>query len=157
MEDACVIYLDRLIEEKVEKLDFSLSPSFLVVDDEEIVFESPVLVHGEAYLASDHLVIHLNVDTSVKLICKLCNEPFSYPISLKHVYHTTSIEEIKGATFDMTEVLRENILLETPRFAECNTGSCPERDALSQYSTKGDDKASLPFAHLEDELNNNTE
>lgn len=77
------IYVDRLKGGVSHKVAEALTPDFLDVDDEELLFDDPVNVQGEVYLAEEHLVIHLNIDTSVYLPCSICNDAVSYPLRLK--------------------------------------------------------------------------
>jgi uncharacterized metal-binding protein YceD (DUF177 family) len=67
-------------------------------------------------------------------------------------YHAVPLSEIKGNEFDFREVIRENLLIEVPSFAECN-GRCPEREKLKKYFKQGDGKTDQeegqqPFSNL---------
>ncbi len=149
------IYIDRLKGGNALKIEETLPPDFLDVDDEELVFEETVRIQGEAYLADEHLVIHLNIETSAFLPCSICNDAVSTPISLKNIYLTEPLSEIKGAIFDLGQQVRETILLQTPLFIECNGGKCPEREHIKKF-LKPEEKPSdpgeithFPFADLE--------
>ena len=68
------VYVDRLKGGVSHKVDETLPPDFLEVDDEELLFDDPVKIQCEVYLAEEHLVVHLNIDTSVHLPCSICND-----------------------------------------------------------------------------------
>ena len=149
MEDALILYIDRLDKEGEEVLAHSLTPDFLGVDESDLSFAHPVSVDGKAYLASDHLVLSLSLRTIATIPCTICNDPVDAAITINAFYHTQPIEEIKGATFDATGVVREAILLEAPHFVECGGKSCPRRSDIAKYVT--DREVQFPFADLSEQ------
>lgn len=149
------IYIDRLKNGHVEKFVTTTSPAFLEIDEDELTFHDGVQVKGEAYLADDHLVAHVSVTTSAFLPCSICNTPVRIPISIKDVY-TTPLAEIHSAIYDLTDQVRETILLQIPLFAECHEGKCPEREEIkkffnmhSQPKEGNSSQVHFPFADLE--------
>jgi uncharacterized metal-binding protein YceD (DUF177 family) len=148
------IYIDRLKNSQTLEIDETLPPDFLEIDEEELTFEEPVRLHGEAYLANDHLVLHLNIETSAYLPCSICNDSVHTPIAIKNIYLTEPLEEIKGSIFDMTEEVRETVLLQTPLFTECHNGKCPDREVLNKFLKPGEndkpgtDNVHFPFSDL---------
>lgn len=151
MEEIFTIWIDRLREGRVQKIDESLDPSFLDVHEEELVFQSPVIVYGEAYLADDHLIVRVKAFTKVKIPCVICNQLVDAPLQVNGFYHTEPIAELRDAKFDFSTPLRDSLLLELPAYIECCEGKCPERQALAPYLRKQsppDDK-SFPFANLQ--------
>ncbi|MGC1878166.1 MAG: hypothetical protein WA347_02500 [Rhabdochlamydiaceae bacterium] len=149
------IYIDRLKGTQTLKIEETLSPDFLEVDEEDLLFDEAILIKGEAYVADEHLVIHLNIETTACLPCSICNHPIQVPVALKNIYLTKTLTEIAGAIYDITDEVRESILIQTPLFAECNGGKCPEREHLKQFlkpeQTTGDDIVHFPFADLDKE------
>lgn len=155
MNEAFKIYIDQLRDGHSEKISENLDPEFLGVREEDLNFVDPVDVEGEAYLADNDLVLHLDVHTLATIPCAICNEAVKVPIDLTNFYHTTPTVEIKSGIFNFRETLRENILLNTPLFAECNNGQCPEREELKKFFRENDspnkdseDEGYHPFAHL---------
>lgn len=148
------IYIDRLKGGHPFKIDETLPPEFLEVKDDELLFKDPIRVSGEAYLADDHLIIHLAIETAVLLPCSICNDPVVNPIHVKNIYLTEPVAEIKSAIYDLANHVRETVLLQTPLFTECNRGKCPERENLKKFlkteekSSKSDDITYFPFADL---------
>lgn len=127
------IYVDRLKNGHIEKIDETFSPELLKVEDSALSFEDSVLVKGEAYNAEDNLILNLNLSTKATMPCKICNELVKVPIELKNVYHTVPLEEIKGAIFSIADLVREDILLETPSFVECGEGQCSHRKEVEKF------------------------
>lgn len=151
------IYIDRL-KHQPQKIKETLSPDFLGIDEDDLVFEEPVQLNGEVYIADDHLIIHLQIETSAYLPCSICNNPVETPISIKNLYLTHLLAEIPGAIFDLTEEIRESILLQTPLFTECNNGQCAERENIKKFLSPdqripemngGDTHNHFPFADLD--------
>ena len=111
-------------------------------------------VKGEAYLAEQSLILHLNIETFCKIPCSICNSPVRVPVQLKNFYHTVPLEEIRGGIYNFKELIREAILIETPHFAECNDGLCPRRQEIQKYLKDESKDTSAeegyhPFADLE--------
>ena len=146
--DSLKVYIDRLKHGQTLKIEETFPPDFLEIDDDDLVFKDPVHLHGEAYLSNDHLIIHLNIATTAFFPCSICNAPVQIPISLKNVYLTQPLAEIKGAIYDITNEVRESILLQAPLFAECNQGSCPERDNLKKFLKSDPNTSSHPQVHF---------
>lgn len=149
------IYVEQLRDGHSESLTESFSPEFVNVKEKELSFVDPVNIQGEAYLADDELVLHLNIDTLATMPCRICNETFKHEVKIKDFYHAQPVQEIKGRVFDFREVLREVILLETPPLMECHQGKCPKRKAMQKFlksegiSKKDEEEGYRPFADLD--------
>lgn len=150
------IFVDQLKLGKVESIDQVLAASFLDVNDRDLSYGPEVHVHGEAYIAEDELVLHLDISAKAQIPCSICNEPVSVPVEIKRLYHVEPLENIRHGIFDITEVVRENVLVETPAFAECHNGHCPQRQALEKYfkkepssSEEEEQEGHFPFRHLD--------
>ena len=132
MTEKLKIYIDRLREEKTETIEETLSPAYIDVDEPDLKFNAPVKNQGKAYLAEEHLVIQLKIETAAMISCSICNEPVKTPILLSNYYQTEELSQIKGQVYDYLLPLREAILLEVPSFVEC-MGNCPKRAELKKY------------------------
>ena len=160
MHEEFKIYVDRLKGGQNEEIDETVLPQTLGLKDEkEVAFPASIHIFGEAYLAEDHLILHLNISTKAMLPCAICNEKFTVPIELSNVYLSTPLSEIPGAAFDYASETREAIFLQLPVYFECHEGNCPERKFLNKYLKKssstpkpalGSEKegANFPFADL---------
>ncbi len=153
MSNSLEIWIDRLRDGETQKIEGSFDSSFLSIEEKELVFSSPVVVHGEAYLADTHLVIHLKASTQAKMPCAICNEMIDMDVKIDNFYHAEAIEELRGAVFDCSAPLRDTLLLEIPQYAECRGGHCPERATIAPYLKKTgsnpDNKTQFPFAGLD--------
>jgi uncharacterized metal-binding protein YceD (DUF177 family) len=156
MDERFKIYIDQLRDGEVENLLEEFSPEFLDVNEPDLKFIDPINLRGEAYLAENMLMLHLDIKTACMIPCSICNESVKVPIEIIGFYHAVPLDEIKGGIFYFQEMLRETILLNTPILAECNQGKCPQRTSLQKYlkpesssgSREGDD-GYHPFADLD--------
>lgn len=155
IDESFRIYVEQLRDGQIESLEETYPPAFLNVAEKDLAFVDPVRIKGEAYLADDVLVLHLDVRTLATMPCRICNESIKADVVINEFYHAEPLEEIKGSVFDFREMLREAILLETPPLAECHQGNCPKRKALQQFFKKegtvknGEEEGYQPFADLD--------
>jgi len=137
------IYIDRLKDGNVQKVEGAFDPALLEIEETDLQFHHPVSVQAEAYTTDDHLVIRLSASTAATIPCAICNEPTTAQVSCIDSYFTEDLEEIKGAVYDFGLALRENLLIEVPHTIECNEGHCPARKSLEHYF-RPEDKDELP-------------
>lgn len=150
MDERFKIFLEQLKGGATEKLEITCSPDFLEVKEPDLHFNDPVTVQGTAYLADEELILHIDCFVSAMIPCSICNAPVRVEMSIVNYYHVEPIAEVKLGYFNFKEVLREMILLEIPRFAECE-GGCPQRKQLDKYLKKSkisDDQGYQPFADI---------
>jgi uncharacterized metal-binding protein YceD (DUF177 family) len=153
--DNLKIYIDRLGDGQTHTIAETLPPEFMEIRDDELSYKDPIRLKGEAYVTDEHLIIQLNIETTALVPCSICNDLISVPVKIKNMCLTEPLEEIKTAIFDLTESIRETILLQTPLFNECNGGNCPEREFIKKFmkpEEKPTDPADIihfPFADLE--------
>lgn len=154
MTDAFKIYVDQLRDGHTELLDEEFSPELMEVEEDELRYLKPIKVSGETYLAEHELVLHLNIETEATIPCAICNEPASVKILLEGVYHAVPYEEIKSGIYVFKDLIRESLLLETPRFAECE-GRCPRRKEVEKFlkeeasnDRQPPEEGQKPFANL---------
>lgn len=139
MEEAFKIYVDRLSDGTVEHLDETFPSGFLIEGKEEFSFEPDVKVSGEAYVAEQELILHLNLSAVAIVPCAICNEPVKVPVEVQGFYHAESLEETRSGVYCYRDLLRETILLEVPQFVECE-GHCPKREDFVNYLSDPDKK-----------------
>lgn len=159
MSKQCIAYIDRIREGQELLVDLLLEPHALALDNTDLQFTDSICVKGCIYLAEDHLIIQVSIKTGVYLPCSICNELVKIDVSLKNIYMTHPLEEIRTHEFDFTEDLREAILLEIPSFAECNKGRCPQRANMESYlksqekeKKQKDEDTYYPFNDLDQQL-----
>lgn len=157
MDDFFKIYVDQLRDGHTEEIHESFAQDFIDVQEERLSYPSPVKVDGEAYLAQDSLVLHLDIATEAVLLCSICNEPVSVNVMVKGFYHTEPLAQIKTGIYNYQNLLREMVLLETPGYMECHQGNCPHRKDIEKYLKKTkdtgeeDEERYHPFADLNKE------
>lgn len=134
-DDRFKIYVDQLKSGHVEEIDEQFSPDFLEIREQMLSFHQPVKVKGKAYVAEGELVLDLDMETEATIPCSICNQPVQVKVQLHHFYHAVPLSEVPSAVFSLVEPIREAILLETPKFAECG-GACPERKNLEKFLKK---------------------
>lgn len=143
------ILIDRLKGGQTHKIEELADPAILGPDEPELKFKSKVFAKGEAYLTDDHLIVHLKTATTVAMPCAICNHLIDIELKVDNFYHAEPIEEIRGAIFDISEALRQSLLLELPRTVECKGGNCPDRSTLAAYMRpQKDDRPNFPFADM---------
>ena len=148
------IYVDRLKEGESEEIREELSSDFIEVSEQDLSFPDRVEIKGEAYLANDHLVLHLNIRTNALITCAICNQATTYPIAIADHYHSEPLNELENPVFEYRELIREAILLKVPPFLECQGGNCPERATVNKFLKKEDprvtdsSKTNFPFEDL---------
>ena len=106
---------------------------FLNIDESELHFGPQVDIRGEAYVVEDQLILHLDLIVPVVSICTICSGDAALTIDINNLYHIEDIKKLKTTIFDFSSVLRQEILLEVPRYAECRGGNCPDREAMKGY------------------------
>lgn len=157
MDERFKIYVEQLRGGHVETLSESFSPEFLDVHEKDLKFIDPVFIKGEAYLAEDILVLHVDISTLAVIPCSICNEPVKVNIAIRGSYQAIPLEEVKGGIYNFQHVIREMILLETPVLAECGGGNCPQRNQLEKYlkqqsnapAKSREEEGYRPFADLD--------
>lgn len=132
------IYIDRLRAGQTLEIEESFPADFIGVNDAELSFTGTVDVKGEAYLASDELVIRMDKISFIAVEpCAICNTLLQIPVTLQGLYWTHPLQEIKGAIYDFSEDLREQIVLDVPKLVECENSQgkrqCPRRKEIANY------------------------
>ena len=136
MDDAFKVFIEQLRDGEEKRVDEEFDPSFLDLDEEDLAFEKPVLLEGHFYIAEKELVINWNIEALAKIPCAICNEAVEVPVLVRNFYHCEPLANIKSGVYNFKDLLRETILLEVPKFAECNRGSCPHRSEVAQFLKK---------------------
>jgi hypothetical protein len=132
------IYIDRLKEGQEEIFDEKVAVAE-IFDTEEVgtLVEQPIDLEYKAYLAGHELVIEWRaIKADCFVTCTICNERFAFPVVIEGGRHIEPLDAIRGAVFNPSSLVREQILLEVPAYAECTEGACPQRETLKRYIEK---------------------
>ena len=132
MDSHLKIHTQQLRDGKRQEIEHVLPPDFLQVEEQDLVFKSPIYLKGEAYVTDDHLILQLSAQTEVMMHCNLCNEMIFIPLQTEEIYHTIPLSELDSTIFDFSDLVREEIILLIPQFVECQGGRCPQRNLLSK-------------------------
>ena len=143
------IYIDRLKNGDVQKIEGNFSPELLDIEEDDIRFNAPVTVSAESYLADDHLILNISAATTFEMRCSICNEFTKKTLTVTNDYQTEAISEIRSAIYDFGIALREALLVELPQIVECNEGNCPMRKVFLRPN-KGPETSggNFPFSDL---------
>jgi len=131
--DALKVYIDRLRGGTTERFDLQVDAVELGLVDGQWSFKDSVSIDGQVYLANGELIVQMDLSAGLTMPCKVCNEGTDVEIKLAKLYHVQSVREIPSGVLDLSDLIREQILLEAPQFAECGEGSCPTRAEISKY------------------------
>ena len=154
MDERFTVYIDRLKGGKNEEIDLILPPHFMEIEEEDLMFEESIQVKGKAYLAEDHLIMHLDIETQAMMPCARCNQPSAVPLFIEGFYHTVPLEDIKEGIYHFGPMVREAILLELPSFHSCSDEECLGSELVKKYfkqekQSGGSPNTYHPFENLE--------
>lgn len=152
MSNTFQIWIDRLKSGQSQLINESFTPDFLDVREEELQLNSRVNVAGEAYVTESELILRLKASTEALIPCAICNKMTPITLSVKEFYHAQPLEEIPSGIYDYGEPLREALLIELPKYVECNRGKCPDRVVIAPYlrsEKKVEENTHFPFSNLD--------
>ena len=132
MKKPFLIYIDGLKDGRKEPIKEEIPPAHLNIKEETLRFEKPISLEGEAYLTGKHLIVALQIQTESTLLCRICENWFPHPIVLQHFCHAEPLENISNGVYDYSKNVREELLVESPFYAECQN-NCPRRKDLEPY------------------------
>lgn len=144
------VYIEQLRDEKKHFIKEILAPDFLEIQEADLVFDHPIYVDGDVSIVGEVLMVQLSVHTEAQMPCTICNQRTYIHLEARNIYHAIELNTIKTSIFNLTPLVREEILLLVPQFIECNGQECPERKILMNYM-KGKSTPPnkyLPFADL---------
>jgi uncharacterized metal-binding protein YceD (DUF177 family) len=147
MKEKLNLYIER-IRDDTETLSETLKPTFMDVEEKDVLFQDPIELKGEAYVTDDYLIIRMSIHTKARLVCSFCNNSFTFDIDLPNFLHEEPLENISGATFDLLPLVRETILLALPMYPQCGLTSCNHRDEIEPYLKK-QSASNNPFMDLQ--------
>ena len=111
-----------------------LPPSFLdLPPDDEVSAASEIVVSGKAYRASEWIVVEGRVKTSFRLPCAICNEMCEYAVDIRSWEQNIPAKDVVDGVIDLSEPLREAVLIEIPFFAKCGGGTCRNIDDVKRF------------------------
>lgn len=150
-KDDLKLYIYRLkLPGEKEEIRYSLSPDMICEPGEEALFPHDILVSGSLErIDHEQWFLFLDVSTQLSLRCCVCEKEFLHPIQSIEISHLICFSDAKSGVFDCKDLIRQELLLESDHFQECDKNGCPERGNIIQFlKDRQKDKGNSPFDQL---------
>ncbi len=98
---------------------------FQIDTDGDVRSIGPISCELHTAISGDHLIVDGKLTVPTQLRCVNCLEDFSYQHDFNDYHAEIKIEN--NNMLDLTEHIRDDILLEIPQYPHCTTGSIPDR------------------------------
>ena len=132
-----------------------LDPAFLdLLKGDELVPSSEVQVRGTAYRTGEWVVVEGEVETTMSMPCAMCNEQTVFSVGPLSWKADSPVTDVKNGMLDLTETLREAVLLEVPYVVKCGGKVCRNEQTVRQYLVSDEhridesDEGNQPFRSL---------
>lgn len=132
MQKSLIISLEEFPEEGV-RLSGELDGALFDIDSEAVRSTGPLSYELEAQLFDTELVVHGRVSAPFSLRCDRCLAHFDYTVELPALALSY---EVKGKlSADITEDLREELILALPAYPKCELSGleCEINDILGDF------------------------
>ena len=122
--------------------------AFLELHDEELSAVQPISLKGTCSLVDGWIIITAHIQATLHAICSMCADDTDIVIDLPHWEHTEEFSTQN--TLDITEAVREAILLEAPFFPLCGGSVCRNIDKIRTFIRSEDEteETHTPFRDL---------
>jgi uncharacterized metal-binding protein YceD (DUF177 family) len=101
--------------------------------DDELSPVSDIFVTGKAYRTQEWIMIEAQVKVSMRLPCSMCNELCTFAIELLPWEESVEARSVKDGMVDLSQELRDAILLEVPFYTRCGSDTCRNIDEFQKY------------------------
>jgi uncharacterized protein len=122
-----IIYRQQVLEEELELVGEEPA-ELLQVEDKDIRAASPLRYHLQASLQEDDLLVNGSISAVFHLRCVCCLEFFDKTIRIDPYALLEPFEN--QASIDLTDRLREDILLHLPGYPRCEMADSPRECKL---------------------------
>lgn len=148
-----VIAVSQLQRGAVVPFTVEAPAALLGLEEEEVIPLETIKISGRAYLLEKDLIAHFSAETKVKMPCAICNEWVTVPLQVNEAVQTIPTSEVGFDGYDLSPLIREELVLALPQFVECNEGNCPKRKELKKSRAKSSNNQESeegyhPFAGL---------
>jgi uncharacterized protein len=133
----------RSLSSEGKDLAGTLPPAFFGLPAEDTVqATSPLRYQLHVEKDDGDLLIHGELEADFSLLCGRCAETFPHRVQL--LDYATELEIGEGLTMDLTECVREDMLLTLPSYPRCEDGNVQSRECPAQgrFQSASDDGAS---------------
>jgi uncharacterized metal-binding protein YceD (DUF177 family) len=121
--------ISRILQGEDYTFEETLEPKEMELTEEFLRFEAPIQVQGTAYKAGDAVVYYFQASTHASVSCTFCCEFFLLPLDVKIGNEALEPEELDGIeNYDLWPIIRQELLLSLPNYAQCRPQGCPERE-----------------------------
>ncbi len=126
------LFIDlRALPDGGQDLSGQEPPAFFALDDQDSIKAITPLTYALHVEREDgELLVSGSLEATFNLECGCCLELFEQRLSLPH-YHA-SIEIEKDTTINLTDTLREDILLALPSYPRCEDGNVRPRQCPAE-------------------------
>jgi len=151
MQERLLVSLETLPEEGKE-LNLQLDPAFFDLPKTDGAPAGPVLVDGRVQRFESELVVMADIEAPFGFTCTGCLKDFVQTIVLEQGAIAYEIDQ--GGEIDLTEALREEILMNFPAHPRCDEGDeeceCIIDDRYLAVDKSGEDDVKTPPTPQED-------
>lgn len=132
METRIIIPLEDFPEDG-RHVEGEADGSLFGIDDTGARSASPLSYNLQAQLYEHELVVQGSLRAAFRLRCDRCLEEFTYEVSLPHVTLSCDTKGMDGA--DITEALREEVILALPAYPKCELSGqeCKLNDIIGDF------------------------
>ncbi|WP_213318120.1 hypothetical protein [Chlamydiifrater volucris] len=134
-----------------EALQYTVAPGVFSEKGLEKVFSCPIQVSGHVErVDEEQLVLSLSIQTEVGASCPFCDKAFSRTVAIDSICHLIEKDQLRDGVFDCSDLIRQEILLESEGLYECESGGCPDKAGIENFLQKKEKKfeGNNPFENL---------
>jgi uncharacterized protein len=116
-----------------KQLAGTLPHSFFDLDPKDIVQATgPMNYEIEVMRDEDDLILTGKLDATFELECGRCLGRFAYEVEIDEYQGEVTIEDVNAAMIDLTDVIRDDILVALPSYPRCEDGNVDPRECPAQ-------------------------
>lgn len=148
--DDLKLYIYRLkVPGEKEEICYSLPPDLIRNPGEEELFPLVIEVLGSLEkIDHEQWFLSLGISTQLGARCCTCDKKFLRSVEKIKISHFICGDEAKSGVFDCRDLIREELLLESDHFQECDEEGCPERESIIEFLKERPQSRHCPFDHL---------
>jgi len=128
LDDSLTIYIEDISQDGGH-YEGSLSPQALALEGDTFVrCKGPLAYALDVSLVSDEFLVYGSLGTEVEMCCSRCSVFFPVPVAEPAYHYDQELDETTESV-DLTEDMREAIILAFPSYPVCSSGCkglCPQ-------------------------------
>ncbi len=135
----------RTIPEDGLDLESEIQGDIFQLNDEGVRAEGPVSCHFHVSIVSGSLLVQGEIRCQFRLECVRCLSPVHRTVDLQDVIISKDIDD--SDTIDLTDAIREDILLALPAYPHCEDGTppreCPAQNRFKEQGASSPDSTQI--------------